>query len=219
MSITLFDGILIGLMLVSGVLAMIRGFSREVLSVGSWIAAAAAAFFFYGELSPLVGKYTAQVSSSKTLADLAAAGIIFVIVLIIVSIITMRIADFIVDSRIGPLDRTLGFVFGAARGALLVVVGLLFYNWLMPENQWPWIANAKSKPVLESIGESIVQLLPDDPESSILDKLKPKEDTAPTAPEGAEPPAGEAPSGEAPAGAPSGEAPSGETPSGQGTEG
>ena len=101
MSITLFDGILIGLMLVSGVLAMIRGFSREVLSVGSWIAAAAAAFFFYGELSPLVGKYTAQISSSKTLADLAAAGIIFVIVLIIVSIITMRIADFIVDSRIG----------------------------------------------------------------------------------------------------------------------
>ncbi len=85
----------------------------------------------------------------------------------------MRIADFIVDSRIGPLDRTLGFVFGAARGALLVVVGLLFYNWLMPENQLPWIANAKSKPVLESIGESIVQLLPDDPESSILDKLKP----------------------------------------------
>ncbi len=96
------------------------------------------------------------------------------IVLIIVSIITMRIADFIVDSRIGPLDRTLGFVFGAARGALLVVVGLLFYNWLMPENQSGRGSPTPSrKPVLESIGESIVQLLPDDPESSILDKLKP----------------------------------------------
>lgn len=175
MSITLFDGILIGLMLVSGVLAMIRGFSREVLSVGSWVAAAAAAFFFHKQLSPFMEKYTAQISSSKTLADIAAAGAIFVVVLIIVSLLTMRIADFIVDSRVGPLDRTLGFVFGALRGALLVVVGLLFYNWLVPENQIAWIANAKSKPLLESIGESIVQLLPE----NALEKFNPKDEEAP----------------------------------------
>ena len=172
MNITLLDGLLIGLMLVSGVLAMIRGFSREILSIGSWVAAAATAFYFYPRLSPFMAQYTAQISSSKTVADIAAAAVIFAIVLIIVSLITMRIADFIVDSRIGPLDRSLGFVFGAARGALLVVIGLLFYNWLLPpENQWPWVANAKSKPVLDSIGESIVQLLPPDP----LERFKDKE--------------------------------------------
>lgn len=172
MNITLLDGLLIGLMLVSGVLAMIRGFSREILSIGSWVAAAAAAFYFYPRLSPFMAQYTAQISSSKTVADIAAAGAIFAVVLIIVSLITMRIADFIVDSRVGPLDRSLGFVFGAARGALLVVIGLLFYNWLLPpESQWPWVANAKSKPVLDSIGESIVQLLPPDP----LERFKDKE--------------------------------------------
>ena len=74
MPITLFDGLLIGLMLVSGVLAMIRGFSRELLSIGSWIAAAVAAFFFYPKLAPIVAPYTAQVTSSKTVADIAAAG-------------------------------------------------------------------------------------------------------------------------------------------------
>jgi membrane protein required for colicin V production len=185
MSITLFDGLLIGLMLVSGVLAMIRGFSREVLSVGSWIAAAAAAFFLYPRLSPFVGRYTAEISSSKTLADIGAAGAIFVVVLIIVSLLTMRIADFIVDSRIGPLDRTLGFVFGAARGALLLVVALLFYNWLVPQDsQWPWIANAKSKPVLDSIGESLVQLIPNDPDNSLLDRLNPKDESTPAPNEG-----------------------------------
>jgi membrane protein required for colicin V production len=172
MAITLFDGILIGLMLVSGVLAMIRGFSREILSVGSWIAAAAAAFYLYPQVSPLVAPYTAQVTSSKTVADIAAAGIIFMIVLIIVSLITMRIADFIVDSRIGALDRTLGFVFGAVRGALLVIIGLLFYNWLVPTNQPGWVADAKSKPMLESIGDSIVQLLPEDP----LARIRPDEE-------------------------------------------
>jgi len=176
--ITLFDGVLIGLMLVSGVLAMIRGFSREVLSVASWGVAALAALYFYKSLSPMAFTYTQSISSSKTVADIASAGLIFIIVLIVVSLITMKIADFIVDSKIGALDRTLGFVFGAARGALLVVVGLLFFNWLVPDNQPGWVANAKSKPMLESIGEGIVQLLPDDPEKSIIDRLKPKDDTA-----------------------------------------
>ncbi len=173
MPITLFDGLLIGLMLVSGVLAMIRGFSREILSVGSWIAAAAAAFFFYKRLSPLVAPYTAQITASQTVADVVAAAIIFAITLLVVSLLSMRIADFIVDSRIGALDRTLGFVFGAVRGALLVVVAVLFYDWLVPDNQPGWVANAKSKPVLELIGQSLVQLLPDDPEKTIMEKLKP----------------------------------------------
>lgn len=188
MAITLFDGLLIGLMLISGILAMIRGFSREILSVGSWIAAAIAAFYFYARLSPSIAPYTAQISDSKTLADIAAAAIIFVITLIIVSLITMRIADFIVDSRVGALDRTLGFVFGAARGALLVVVGLLFYNWLMPDNQWPWIADAKSKPVLESIGESLVQMLPDDTDGSIIDRLTPEAEEGGETPQQSEQP-------------------------------
>lgn len=175
MSITLFDGLVIGLMLVSGILAMIRGFSRELLSIGSWIAAAAAAYAFYPRLSPYVAEYSRQISESKTIADLGAAVIIFIVTLIVVSLITMRIADFIVDSRVGALDRTLGFVFGAVRGALLVVVALLFYNWLVPDNQWPWIANAKSKPVLESIGQSIVQMLPEDPERSIIERIDPSD--------------------------------------------
>ena len=63
------------------------------------------------------------------------------------------------------------------RGALLVAVALLFYNWLVPDSQPAWIANAKSKPMLESIGESIVALLPEDPEKTIMNKLKPKDET------------------------------------------
>lgn len=175
--ITLFDGVLIGLMLVSGLLAMIRGFSREVLSVASWAVAALAALYFYKQLSPFAYNYTSSISPNETLADIAAAGAIFLVVLIVVSLITMKIADFIVDSKIGALDRTLGFVFGAVRGALLVVVGLLFFNWLVPDNQPGWIADAKSKPMLESIGDGIVQLLPDDPEKSILDQIKPDDGT------------------------------------------
>lgn len=170
--ITLFDGILIGLMLVSGVLAMIRGFSREVLSVASWVAAAAAAFYFYKTVSPIVKPYI-TFTSSAVVPDIVAAAIIFVVTLIFVSLITMRIADFIVDSKVGALDRTLGFVFGALRGVLLVTIGLLFLNWLVPHNDQPnWIAASKSKPMLSAFGENLIQILPEDGGKSYIDKFK-----------------------------------------------
>lgn len=167
MPITLLDGILLAITLFSGVLAMVRGFSREVLSVASWVAAAAAAFLFYKQAVPYVQPYV----DNELLAQAAAAGAIFIVTLIVVTIITMKIADFIIDSSVGALDRTLGFVFGAARGVLLVVVAMLFFNWLAQSNQPAWVANAKSKPLLDSLGQQLVNLLPEDPEAA-LEKLK-----------------------------------------------
>lgn len=172
MPITLLDGILIGLMLVSGILAMIRGFSREVLSIASWAAAAFAAFKFYPLLSPILKPYTSIVSASNTLADGVSAIIIFLLVLIVVSLITVRIADFIVDSQIGPVDRTLGFLFGAARGVLLVVLGLMFFKALLPEKQPSWISEAKSQPMLEDFGNKIWQTLLDGDDEFLLDRFK-----------------------------------------------
>tara|TARA_R110000751_G_scaffold271365_6_gene371594 strand:+ start:90182 stop:90763 length:582 start_codon:yes stop_codon:yes gene_type:complete len=169
MPITILDGILVGVTLFSAVLAMVRGFSREVLSVASWIAAAAAAYTFYPLLVPLIMDYV----SSENIATVVSAGIIFLVALIVVSVLTMRIADFVIDSRIGALDRTLGFLFGAARGILLVAVAVLFFNWLVAGPQQPtWVANAKSKPLLDSIGEQLVNILPEDADSTILDRLK-----------------------------------------------
>ncbi len=57
MPITLLDGILVGFTLVSAMLAMVRGFSREVLSIASWVVAAAAAYFFYPAVLPYVRPY------------------------------------------------------------------------------------------------------------------------------------------------------------------
>jgi membrane protein required for colicin V production len=203
MPITLLDGILVGFTLVSAMLAMVRGFSREILSIASWVAAAAAAFFFYPAVLPYVQPYL----DNEQLAMAASAGIVFIIALIVVTVITMKIADFIIDSRVGALDRTLGFLYGAARGILVVAVGLLFFTWLIGTNPPAWIAEAKSRPLLEDIGSRLQALLPDDPENSILKQLQPGGDAAPeAAPEGgaATPPAegGGTPPAEAPADAP-----------------
>ncbi|MEF2070999.1 CvpA family protein [Consotaella aegiceratis] len=168
MTVTLLDAILIGIMLVSGFLAMVRGFSREVLSVLSWLAAAVAAYMFYGPVMPYAQRYI----SNEMVAMGVSALIVFLVTLIIVSFITLRIADFIIDSRVGPLDRALGFIFGAVRGLLLVVVAILFFNWLAPaETQPAWVANAQSKPWLDDLGQRLVTALPENPERMILGRL------------------------------------------------
>ncbi len=73
----------------------------------------------------------------------------------IVSIITVRISDLVLDSRIGALDRTLGFLFGLARGFLIMVVAFLFFNWLVQNEQGQpeWIRDARTKLVLQSAGD------------------------------------------------------------------
>lgn len=177
MPITLLDGILVGFTLVSAMLAMVRGFSREVLSIASWVAAAAAAFYFH----PLLVPYVAPYIDNAQLALFAAAAIVFFIALIIVTVITMKVADFIIDSRVGALDRTLGFVYGAARGILVVAVAFLFFSWLVGSNQPGWVAEAKSRPLLEGIGTWLEGVLPDDPENSLIDRLGASDDETPPA--------------------------------------
>ena len=175
MPITLLDILLLIVMLVSGLLAMIRGFMREVLSIAAWGVAAIAAVAFSGRLVPLVKSY---VSLGDTAVSVIAAAIVFLVVLLLVSIVTVRISDMILDSRVGALDRTLGFLFGLGRGLIIVVVAFLFFAWLVPDRSQPeWVRGAKSKVVLQSTGQWLMSMLPDDPESTILKRLKrPKPD-------------------------------------------
>ena len=84
MPIELLDIILIVLMLISGLLAMVRGFSREVLSISSWVIAGIAAWTFYDRLAPFVAEYTQPFTTIELVPNLVAAAIIFLIALIIV---------------------------------------------------------------------------------------------------------------------------------------
>ncbi|MFT4279359.1 MAG: CvpA family protein [Rhodopseudomonas sp.] len=169
MPITILDLVVLAVMLVSGLLAMVRGFMREVLSIAAWGAAALVTLYAFQKLMPMARTYF----SSETVAAVVVIAGVFLGTLIIVSIITVRISDMILDSRIGALDRTLGFLFGLARGLLIVVVAYLFFNWLVPDKQRPeWVTNAKSRTVLQGTGDWLMTLLPDDPENTILKRFK-----------------------------------------------
>ena len=189
MPITLLDLVLLAVMLISGLLAMVRGFMREILSIAAWGAAALVTLFAFQKLLPTAKTYF----NNDTVASVVVVAGVFIGTLIIVSIITVRISDMILDSRIGALDRTLGFLFGLARGLLIVVVAFLFFSWLVPDKQRPdWVTGAKSRVVLQGTGDWLMALLPDDPENTILKRFKKnKPDEEPTDADPAKPGAGD----------------------------
>jgi membrane protein required for colicin V production len=169
MPITLLDIVLLVVMLISGLLAMIRGFIREVLSIASWAAAAVVTLYAYPKLLPQAKQYFTS--------DLVANGVViagvFLATLIVVAVFTIKVSDMVLDSRIGALDRTLGFLFGLGRGLIIMVVAFLFFAWLVPEKSQPtWVRDAKSKVVLKGTGDWLMSMLPDDPETTILKRLK-----------------------------------------------
>jgi membrane protein required for colicin V production len=158
------DLAVIAIVLVSALLSMLRGFSREVLAIASWAAAAAAAYSFY----PLVVPYLTPYIHKDIVAQASAAAIVFFATLILVSLITVRLSDAILDSKIGALDRTLGFLFGVVRGFLLAVVAFAIFNWLVSEKQQPeWVRTAKTRPVLTDTAEKIVAMLPEDAAATV----------------------------------------------------
>src|SRR3982750_211351 len=184
MPITILDLVLLAVMLISGLLAMVRGFMREILSIAAWAAAALVTLYSFSKLLPTAKTYF----NNDTVASVVVVAGTFIGTLIVVSIITVRISDMILDSRVGALDRTLGFLFGLGRGLIILVVAFLFFAWLVPDKSQPeWVKGAKSKVVLQGTGQWLMSMLPEDPESTILRRLKrpkPEDQEQPEAPTG-----------------------------------
>ncbi len=178
MSLTPFDFAVIAVVLISAILAMVRGFVREVLSIASWLVAAVAAYYLYEPLRGLIQPYI----ESEQLATIVSVAVIFIVVLVIATYVTVKVADVVIDSRVGSIDRIFGFAFGAVRGALLVVVAYALFVWLV-EDQPAWIAEAESQPLLVDLSERLIAVLPDDIEAELQARLRGEEVPDPTPPE------------------------------------
>ena len=144
-------------------------------------------------LEPYVG--------NPSIAQIAFAAGVFILTLIVVSLITFRISDSVLDSRVGALDRTFGFIFGLARGFLLVAIVFILFT-ALARDEPPWVRNAQSYAILQKTRIAIESLRPMNPEQYIPGS-KDEEGQPAGQPEG-QPPAAQPPEAapEAPAEAP-----------------
>lgn len=152
------DVALLAICFVSGILAMYRGLTREMLSIVSWVVAGVAGAYIFAYQKKLGEEVSQQLGIGQPLvAQVGLAIGVFIITLIVVHLITSRISDTILDSRIGMIDRALGFGFGIGRGFLLVLIPFMFYQHFVPEKakQYPFVAQSKSYDVLTRSGNAI----------------------------------------------------------------
>lgn len=153
------DFIVIGIVVLSGLLAFARGFVKELLSIVGWLGATAAALYAAPALRPSAERFLPK----GAVADTAAAGVVFLLTLIVLSIITSRISRQVKRSSLSALDRTLGLVFGLMRGALLVCIGFIALSYVLPpgSDEPRWMAESRTLPLVESTANSMVRLVPE----------------------------------------------------------
>jgi len=152
------DLAILAVVLISGLFAFVRGFVHELLSIGAWIGAALVTLIALPMLLP----FARQIISIQIAADIAAGVALFLIVLIALSIITHWLARRVRESSLGPLDRSLGLVFGLARGALIVCIAWIALLWAMPPRDHPdWITEARARPLVEQGADLLVSMLPE----------------------------------------------------------
>lgn len=153
------DGALAAVVLISAAVAFFRGLVREVLSLGAWIGAAAAAFVARPRLLPVTSGWI----EPAWIADAVGTGIVFLVVLVLLKVITNFIADRVQDSALGGLDRVLGLAFGAVRGAALLVAAYILAGMFAPETAaWPAaVKEARSLPLIAEGARRVVELAPE----------------------------------------------------------
>jgi membrane protein required for colicin V production len=127
------DLVALAVLAVSALLAFMRGLVREVLGIGAWIGAGAAAYFGL----PLARPQAEAWFGHAYWVDPATFAAIFVVTLIVLMIVAHVIGRAVRTSPLGGLDRTLGLLFGLARGAVLLILAYIVAGMVVPVDRWP----------------------------------------------------------------------------------
>lgn len=130
---TLVDAVIVAIVLISAVLAYGRGFVSETLTLGVWILAGLAAFFYHPIVEPTLRELLASVSVDLGEYTRHAAGLVtFVIALIALSVIASAIRAIVRSLGLTIIDKGLGFLFGALRGLVLLALVYLGAAYFAP---------------------------------------------------------------------------------------
>lgn len=172
---TLIDGIVAAVIVLSAVLAYARGLVRESMAILGWVGAAVLAYIFAAQAQPLVkelpvvGKILAD---SCELSVIAAFAAVFAAGLVLASLFTPLLGSVVANSALGGLDQALGFLFGVARGVLLVAVAFIVYDRAVADQAVPMVDNSRSAKVFAGFQATLDGAIPADAPGWIVQKYE-----------------------------------------------
>lgn len=151
------DGVVLAIILISGLIGWVRGLVREALGVGAWLLAAWIAFTFYDRVEPLVLRYI----TNPDIAHPVAFGAVFLVSLIVLSVVAAFLGRLIQGSPLSTVDGTLGLAFGLVRGVVIVALAYIAGALLLPMDRWPPpVLQARSLPYIHEAAVWMVGLVP-----------------------------------------------------------
>ncbi|MBL8707010.1 MAG: CvpA family protein [Rhodospirillales bacterium] len=154
------DLIIAAIVVVSGLLAFARGLVREVLSIIGWVGAAVVTLFGVPHVRPYLAP---MVGTDPFLLNVATGVLIFVVTLVALSLASFGIAKQVKNSQLSALDRSLGFIFGLVRGAVLVCLAYMALVWSMPNaaDHPRVIQEARSLPLVQMGVATLAGIVPE----------------------------------------------------------
>ena len=164
---TLVDGVVALVIVVSALLAYARGVVREVMAILGWIAAAIVAFLFADTAEPLMDEIPVIegfLADSCELSVIAAFAAVFTVALVVVSLFTPLLSGAIQRSALGGIDQGLGFLFGVARGVVLVALAFFLYQTVVTAQDIAMINDSRSAAVLAQFTDAVAE---QDPEQAL----------------------------------------------------
>jgi membrane protein required for colicin V production len=172
-NLTAVDGGAALIIIVSSILAFSRGLVRELLAILGWVGAAIAAYYFAPGVQPLVKELPAVgefLAESCELSVVAAFAGVFVIGLIVAALFTPLFSGAVQRSALGGIDQALGFLFGAARGVLLIAIAFIVYDRVLSDQAIPMIDDSRTALVFANFQANIDENIPSDAPGWIVDR-------------------------------------------------
>ncbi|QQA44116.1 CvpA family protein [Pelagovum pacificum] len=164
---TVVDAVVAVVIVLSALLAYSRGLVRELMAIAGWVAATVLAFIFADQIQPMIRSLPVVgdfIGDSCELSIIAAFAAVFAVALLVVSLFTPLFSSVIQRSRLGGLDQALGFLFGVARGLLLVAVCFFLYDTVLSAQDIAMIDDSRAARVF---GQFTGELEEQDPEAAL----------------------------------------------------
>src|SRR6056297_3081846 len=162
---TIIDGVVALIIVLSALLAYSRGFVREALAIAGWVVAGILAFIFAPQVEPLVKEVPVIgdfIADSCELSMIGAFAAVFAVALIVASLITPLFSSLVQRSALGGIDQGLGFLFGVARGILLVAIAYFVYETVVTSQNIAAIDDSRSARVFSRMTDNIQQQEPEE---------------------------------------------------------
>lgn len=151
------DLAILGIMALSCLMGLIRGVTKEVLSLFTWAGSAFSAYSLYPSAAGIAREHI----TNPMIADGLTAIVLFIIFLVIFGIITVTISNTVKDSMMGGLDRALGLAFGIFRGVFVIcVIEIIVSLFIVRDKQSETIQHARFITMVRNGSDEIVGMLP-----------------------------------------------------------